>query len=124
MAKASVRVDEGKLLLVLSDETGQVGTYRFDATELSRLILEFFEAVKALPADAAALGLGSGVGFVAWPSAQVGVAPSGDVSIIFRVEPLPPMEFRFSDEGAKIIQESIETALSAPKESRYPRKIH
>jgi hypothetical protein len=107
--------------LRLSDETDNA-LFRLDTHEVMHLLLKLCQAIQSIPGDPTApLGVESPT-LIAWPSFQVGVTPAGELALRVRPDPLPPMEFRMSDEMARNLIERLSKGLTLPQQLRptYP----
>jgi hypothetical protein len=108
--------------LRLSDETGDA-LFRLDTHEVTHLLLKLCQAIRSIPGDPTApLGIESPT-LIAWPSVQVGITPEGELALIVRPDPLPPMELRMSDEIARIVIDGLSRGLEMPRPPR-PSKPH
>lgn len=101
--------------LRLSDETGEAA-FRLDTHEVTHLLLKLCQAIQSIPCDPTApLGIESPT-LIAWPSVQAGVTPQGELAMRVRPDPLPPMEFRMSDETARNLIEGLSKGLMMPRQ--------
>jgi hypothetical protein len=108
--------------LRLSDDN-DTALFRLNTHEATHLLLKLCQAIQSIPGDPTApLGLESPT-MIAWPSFQVGVTPQGELALRVRPDPLPPMEFRMSDEGARNLIEGLSKGLIMPRQQR-PSKPH
>src|SRR3977135_1601062 len=79
---------------------------------------------QVLPGDPTApLGIESPT-LIAWASIQAGVTPDGELALRVRPDPLPPMEFRMSDEGARNLIEGLSRGLTMPRPPKDPNTRH
>jgi hypothetical protein len=109
--------------LRLSDENG-TALFRLNTREVTILLLKVCEAIRSIPRDPTApLGV-EGPILIAWPSFQVGVTPQGELAVMVRPDPLPPMELRMSDEGARNLIEGLTRGLTMPRPPRAPNPQH
>jgi hypothetical protein len=109
--------------LQLSDETRNA-QFRLDTREVTYLLLKLCQAIRSIPSDPTApLGVKAPV-LIAWPSFQVGTTPQGELAIMVRPDPLPPMELRMSDEGARNLIEGLSKGLTMPRQPRAPNAHH
>jgi hypothetical protein len=108
--------------LRLSDENGNA-LFRLNTREVTILLLKVCEALRSISCDPTApLGV-EGPILIAWPSFQVGVTPQGELAVMVRPDPLPPMELRMSDEGARNLIEGLSKGLTMPRQPR-PAMLH
>jgi hypothetical protein len=109
--------------LQLSDENG-TALFRLNTREVTILLLKVCEAIRSIPSDPTApLGVEAPV-LIAWPSFQVGTTPQGELAVMVRPDPLPPMELRMSDEGARNLIEGLSNGLAMPRQPRAPDAHH
>jgi hypothetical protein len=109
--------------LRLSDETGDA-TFRLDTHAVTELLLKLCQAIRSIPGDPTApLGIESPV-LIAWPSVQVGITPEGELALMVRPDPLPPMELRMSDAIARIVIEGLSKGLAMPRQPRPATPHH
>jgi hypothetical protein len=109
--------------LRLSDESGNA-LFRLNTHEVTILLLKVCEAIRSIPGDPTApLGIESPT-LIAWPSFQVGVTPEGEMALRVRPDPLPPMEFRMSDEGTRNLIEGLSKGLTMPRQQRPATPHH
>jgi hypothetical protein len=109
--------------LRLSDETRNA-QFRLDTREVTYLLLKLCQAIRSIPSDPTApLGVEAPV-LIAWPSFQVGTTPQGELAVMARPDPLPPMELRMSDEGARDLIEGPSKGLTMPRQPRAPNAHH
>jgi hypothetical protein len=108
--------------LRLSDENG-TALFRLNTREVTILLLKVCEAIRSIPSDPTApLGVEAPV-LIAWPSFQVGTTPR-ELAVMVRPDPLPPMELRMSDEGARNLIEGLSKGLAMPRQPRAPDAHH
>jgi hypothetical protein len=109
--------------LRLSDENG-TALFRLNTHEVTHLLLKLCLAIQSIPGDPIApLGIESPT-LIAWPSFQVGVTPQGELALRVRPDPLPPMELRMNDEGARNLIEGLSKGLTMPRQPRAPNAHH
>jgi hypothetical protein len=122
MTEIEVDVVGSDVQLRLSDEIANA-LFHLNTHDVTNLLLQLFQAIRSIPSDPTApLGRESPI-LVAWPSFQVGVTPEGELAVMVRPDPLPPMEFRFTDEGARDLINGLSKGLTMPRQSR-PAKPH
>jgi hypothetical protein len=109
--------------LRLSDETDDA-LFLLTTHDVTHLLLKVCQAIQLLPGDpTATLGIESPT-LIAWASIQAGVTPEGELALRVRPDPLPPMEFRISDEGARNLIEGLSKGLTMPRSPRDPNTHH
>jgi hypothetical protein len=107
--------------LRLSDETDDA-LFLLTTHDVTHLLLKVCQAIQLLPSDPTApLGIESPT-LIAWASIQAG--SEGELALRVRPDPLPPMEFRISDDGARNLIEGLSRGLTMPRPPKDPNTHH
>jgi hypothetical protein len=109
--------------LRLSDKTANA-VFRLNSHDVTILLLKVCQAIQSPPGDPTApLGAESPT-LIAWPSLQVGTTLDGELALRIRPDPLPPMEFRMDDDGARNLIEGLSRGLAMPRIPRAAKPHH
>lgn len=123
MTQFEVAASGSEIELHLWDEKERV--FRLTRHEVAALLLRLTEAIRLLPSDPTKpLRIEGPFLIVSYPSFQLGTTPAGELALMVRPDPLPPMEIRFSDDGARKLIEDLSEGLKMVRQPRPTKPRH
>ena len=123
MTQFEVTPSGSEIELRLWDEKERI--FRLTRHEVAVLLLRLTEAIQSLHSDPTKpLGIEGPFLIVSYPSFQLGTTPSGELALMVRPDPLPPMEIRFSDDGARKLIEDLSEGLKMARQPRPAEPRH
>ncbi len=120
MAEFTAKAVGDRISLSISDDNGRTATIEANTHSIFDILQAIYHELRELPVNPSNPIPGQKpVMRSIQPSFQIGASSStGDVVLVIRPDPLPPMEFYFDDERLQKLIEGLNIAAAIPRHLR------